>query len=201
MCSSDLTAILEVARFAPSGGNRQGWHVIVLRDRPTKKQVVEFSIPAIELYVAQRSAGENPWNTIDPSSVDPTTVDVPPAAIAWYRDLADAPVLLLVAVDLKVVASADSKLDRIGVISGASIYPFAHNILLAANDRGWGGALTTFVGAAEPQIQHLLGMPSHIAVAAMIPLGRPQKALTKLTRKPVDAFTHVGRWDGPPLGS
>jgi nitroreductase len=24
-------SILEVARFAPSGGNRQGWHVVVLK--------------------------------------------------------------------------------------------------------------------------------------------------------------------------
>jgi len=195
----ELATILELARFAPSGGNRQGWHVVVLRDQPTKERVVELSIPAIELYVAQRNAGENPWNTIDPSAVDPASVDVPASAIAWYRDLAQAPVLLLVGVDLKVVASADSKLDRIGVISGASIYPFAHNILLAATDRGWGGALTTFVGAAEPEIQALLGMPEHVAVAAMIPLGRPRKALTKLTRKRVDAFTHVGSWAGPPL--
>lgn len=197
---SELAAILEVARFAPSGGNRQGWHAIVIRDEATKARLIELSTPAIKLYVAQRDAGENPWNTIDPSTVDPASVDVPDKAVRWYTNLAKAPVFLLVCVDLKVVASADKELERVGVISGASVYPFAHNILLAARDRGWGGALTTLVAAAEGEIQDMLGMPSHVAVAALLPMGRPRAVLTKLTRKPVAEFTHLERWDGPTLG-
>ncbi|MEZ5236692.1 MAG: nitroreductase family protein [Acidimicrobiia bacterium] len=196
---SELAAILDVARFAPSGGNRQGWHAIVIREQATKDRLIELSTPAIKLYVAQRDAGENPWNTIDASSVDPATVDVPDREVRWYTNLAKAPVFVLVAVDLKVVASADKELDRIGVISGASVYPFAHNILLAARDRGWGGALTTLVAAAEPEIQALLGMPSHVAVAALLPMGRPRQLLTKLTRKPVSEISHLERWDGPAL--
>ncbi len=195
----ELAAILDVARFAPSGGNRQGWQVIVVRNAERKSTLIDLSVPAIELYVAQRAAGENPWNTVDPSTVDPATVSVSPAATAWYRDLAQAPVFLVVALDLRVVASADRNLNRIGVISGASVYPFAQNILLAARDRGWAGALTTFIAAAEPDVQALLHLPSHIAVAALIPLGRPQKVLTKLTRKPVSEFTHLETFDGPKL--
>ena len=87
-------------------------------------------------------------------------------------------------VDLSVVASFDSGLDRIGVISGGSIYPFAWNILLAARNEGLGGTLTTFVGA-RAGLQELLGVPSHYAFAAMIPMGKPVKQLTKLSRKPV----------------
>ena len=195
----ELSVILELARFAPSGGNRQGWHVIAVRDPETKTKLIELSVPALELYLAQRTAGENPWNTIDPSAVDPASVSLPASATEWYRDLANAPVLLVVAVDLKLVASADRHLDRIGVISGASIYPFAHNILLAAHDRGWGGALTTFIAAAEPDAQALLDMPAHVALAGIIPLGRPAKELTKLSRKPVDTFTHLERWGGRSL--
>ena len=195
----ELAAILDLARFAPSGGNRQGWHVIIVRDPATKTRLIELSMPAIELYLAQAAAGENPWNTIDESSVDPATVSVSPKATAWYRRLADAPVHLVIGVDLKVVASADRHLSRIGVISGASVYPFAHNILLAARDRGWGGALTTLIATAEPTIQELLGMPSHVATAALLPMGRPRQVLTKLTRKPVSEFTHLERWDGPAI--
>jgi hypothetical protein len=40
-----------------------------------------------------------------------------------------------------------------------------------------------------------------MAFAAMIPLGKPVKQLTRLTRKPVDEFTVLERWDGPPLGN
>src|SRR5262249_19423561 len=80
---------------------------------------------------------------IDPDSIDYT--DTSP--VDWFRILAQAPVLLVVGVDLRVVASADSKLDRIGVISGASVYPFVQNLLLAARGHGLAGALTTFIAA------------------------------------------------------
>ena len=113
--------------------------------------------------------------------------------------LTGAPVVLLVFVDLSVVASFDSGLDRIGGISGGSIYPFAWNILLAARHEGLGGTLTTFVGAEETALQELLGVPSQYAFATMIPLGKPVKQLTKLSRKPVSEFAVLERFDGPAL--
>jgi nitroreductase len=197
----ELVAVLELARFAPSGGNRQGWKVIAVRDQATKTELVELSLPALRLYVAQRAAGENPWNTVVPSTVDPDAIDhTDNSGVEWFRVLAKAPVLLVIGVDLSVVASADSKLDRIGVISGASIYPFVQNILLAARDRGLAGALTTFLAAAEPAAQALLGMPPEIAVTALVPLGRPKQNITKLSRRPVSTFARLDRWDGATLG-
>lgn len=198
----DLVAILDAARFAPSGGNRQGWKVVVVREPATKSELIRLSLPQLRLYVAQRQAGENPWNTIDPSAVDPASIDhTDDRAVEWFKVLQDAPVMLVVGVDLKVVASVDQHLDRIGVISGASIYPFVHNVLLAARDRGYAGALTTFLAGAEPEVQQLLGIPAHVAVAAMVPLGRPRRELTKLSRKPVAEFATLERFDGPPLGA
>jgi nitroreductase len=198
----DLVAILDLARFAPSGGNRQGWTVIAVRDPDTKAQVVRHGAAALRLYVAQRAAGENPWNTIDPSSIDPASIDHDDdAAIDWYLAIAEAPVLLVIGVDLKVVASVDRDLDRVGVASGGSIYPFVQNLLLAARARGYAGTLTTFFSAEESQVQQVLGLPSHIALAALIPLGRPRRELTKLTRKPVSDFARLERYDGPPLGA
>ena len=44
--------------------------------------------------------------------------------------------VLVVCVDLKVVASTDQDLERVGVISGASIYPLVWNILLSARHEG-----------------------------------------------------------------
>jgi nitroreductase len=198
----DLVDILDLARFAPSGGNRQGWKVVAVREQATKSKLVELCLPGLRLYVAQRKAGENPWNTIDPSTVDPAGVDHgDDRPVEWFKSLERAPVLLIVGVDLKVVASVDKELDRIGVVSGGSIYPFVHNILLAARGKGYAGALTTFVSAAEPEVQQLLGFPTHVAVAAMVPLGRPRTELTKLTRKPVSEFATLERFDGPALGA
>ena len=37
-----LYRILELARFAPSGGNRQGAHIIVVRDRDIRQTLGEM---------------------------------------------------------------------------------------------------------------------------------------------------------------
>ncbi len=197
--NATLYRILENARFAPSGGNRQGWRVIVIRDETTKAAIAEAAIPAARRYAAQVAAGENPWNTIHPTRLTPEQIastPVPPLLIEPYRR---APVLLAVCVDLSVVASIDQELPRVGMASGASIYPFAWNILLAARNEGLGGTLTTMPIAREPELQRLLGIPPHVAVATIITLGHPVRQLTRLKRRPVEAFATLERFDGPPL--
>lgn len=195
-----LARILDAARFAPSGGNRQGWNVIVVRSQATKDALADLTAPAAKRYTAQQQAGENPWNSIDPPTVDAATIErtAPPARLTESHRR--APVVLVVCVDLKVVASTDQLLPRVGIISGASIYPFAWNILLAARQEGFGGTITTLAVAEEPRVQALLGLPKHVAVAAVMPLGRPTKMLTKLKRKPVSEFAMRERWGGDPFG-
>src|SRR5262245_37688964 len=74
-----LFRILDRARFAPSGGNRQGWHVIVVRDHRTRQALADLTAPAAKRYAAQQAARENPWNSIDASVVDPSTIERTPA--------------------------------------------------------------------------------------------------------------------------
>jgi nitroreductase len=194
-----LYRLIDEARFASSGGNRQGWHVIVVREQATREALVRLVTPPGKLYSAQVRAGESPWNTIDPTTVDAATVAETPAPRVFTEPLLRAPVVLLICLDLRVVASVDRDLERIGVVSGASVYPFAWNILLAARHEGLGGTLTTMPVVGEGEIQELLGIPPHVAVAAVIPMGRPVKQLTKLRRKPVQEITSLERWGGAPL--
>lgn len=191
--------ILDVARFAPNGGNRQGWHVTVVKDRALREQFVPLILPHTSVYLAQVGAGEAPWNTIHPTSVDVEAAMESPVPFPGVDNMLDAPVVLVVSVDLSVVASFDKNLDRVGVISGGSIYPFVWNILLAARNEGLGGVLTTYLAAEESKAQALLGLPEHHAVAAMVPLGHPVKQLTKLRREPVESFTTIDRFDGDAL--
>jgi nitroreductase len=142
--------------------------------------------------------GENPWNTIDPPGVDAATIERTEPPPRLTEPIAKAPVVLVICVDLKVVASMDQDLERIGIVSGASIYPFAWNILLAARHEGFGGTITTLATAQEPKVQALLGIPKHVAVCAVMPLGRSVRTLTKLKRKPVAEFAMRERWGGPP---
>ena len=196
-----LHCILDAARFAPSGGNRQRWRVIVVRESRTKAEIARLMEPAIKQYVAQRRAGENPWNTVEESAVGADSIEATPPPGAMTDTIALAPVVLLVCVDLGVVASMDRHLDRVGVTSGASIYPFVWNTLLAARGEGYAGAITTFITAAEPAAKKLLGIPDRFAIAAALPLGRPLRPLTRLRRRPVEAFAMREGWAGPPLGA
>jgi nitroreductase len=191
--------ILNVARFAPSGGNRQGWRVVVVRDRTTREAIAALNAPTARRYMAQVHAGENPWNTIDPTTVDAATIEQTRVPARMTEPLLTAPVVLILCVDLKVVASTDQYLKRVGVVSGASIYPFAWSILLAARHEGFGGTITTLAIAQEPQLQALLGIPPHVAVCAIMPLGRPVRQLRRLKRKAVPEFAMLERWGGRPL--
>lgn len=193
-----LTRILDNARFAPSGGNRQGTHIIVVRDDATKAALADLSVTGARRYIAQKRNGESPWNPLHPMGVsdeDLAAVQVPRAT-----HLLDAEVLLVVCVDLGVVAAFDQDLDRIAVVPGASVYPLVWNILLAARNEGFGGVLTTMAVAEEPRVKELLAIPDEYALAAVLPLGKPVTQVRRLTRKPVAEFVTQERFDGPAFG-
>ena len=196
-----LHRILDEARFAPSGGNRQGGHVVVVRDPAIRRRLGELAQPTLRVYAAQAAAGETPFNSVHPTAIDvEAALRTPTDMLPMFSHLDEVPVVLVVTVDLAQVASVDKDLDRVGLDTGASIYPLAWNILLAARAEGLGGVLTTVVAPAEADVQALLGLPEEHAVAALIPLGRPVRQLTKLRRRPVEDFTTIDRYDGVPLG-
>jgi nitroreductase len=196
-----LARIFENARFAPSGGNRQGGHIIVVRSQATKDALADLAGPAARRYMAQQLAGENPWNTVRPTAVTRREADAVALPAMLTEPYRRAPVVLVVCVDLRVVASVDKDLPRIGIVSGASIYPLAWNILLAARNEGLGGVLATMPIAEEPKLRELLGLPEYVAVCAVMPIGRPLRQLRKLKRKPVAEFVHRERWDGDSFGA
>ena len=194
-----LSRILDNARFAPSGGNRQGAHVVVVRSQETRERLVELTQPGARRYFAQQAAGEKPWNTVNPTEVSAEEIASTRVPRRITEPLRTAPVVLVFLVDLAVVASTDSELSRVGVISGASVYPLVWNTLLAARNEGFGGVITTMAVASEPELLDLLGAPETHAVAAVVPLGRPVKQLTKLRRQPVEEFVTLETYAGSPL--
>ncbi|MDP7548170.1 MAG: nitroreductase family protein, partial [Alphaproteobacteria bacterium] len=127
-----------------------------------------------------------------------TTADIEatPVEAMLTESFRNASAVLVFVVDLNAVASMDQDLDRVGIISGASIYPFVWNVLLGARQAGFGGTITTLAVAMEPKVQALLNIPSEFAVAAVVPLGKPVKQLTRLKRKEVAEIATRERFDG-----
>lgn len=196
----EVVELLDLARFAPSGGNRQPWRVALVKDPTLREQLVGLCRPVWSEYAAQREAGETPFSPLHPTTVDLAAAAERTVPNPLLDDVGSIPVVLVVAVDLSAVAMMDKDAERAPITGGASVYPFAYSILLAARARGMGGVMTTFLARAEAAARPLLGLPEDHAVAAMLFLGHPRRRPTKLRRNPVGSFTTVDRFDGAPLG-
>jgi nitroreductase len=192
-----LAELLDVARFAPSGGNRQPWRVAVVRDRSLRRQLADLCAPVWSEYVAIGQTGTTPFNVVTPS---PDLGEVPPQPNPLLEQVESVPVVLVVAADLERLAMMDKDLDRAPLTGGASVYPFVHSLLLAGRARGLGGVMTTFLARAEPAARELLALPDSWAITSMVFLGHPTKRATKLTRNAVADFATVDRFDGPAFG-
>ena len=172
-----LRRVLDAARYAPSGGNRQPVRLIVVRDAAKKRQLQEWYLPIWKGYVARLA---------------PQGIAASPRATLLARadhfaeHLAEIPVLIVVCVSLADVLPTDSQLGRLSIVGGASVYPAVQNLLLKAREEGLGTALTTLLCMVEPQVKELLRIPDGVATAAMLTLGYPAKGFPKrLQRRPL----------------
>ena len=113
-----LHRIIDHARFAPSGGNRQGWRIIEVTRDGDKQALAELSLPVATRYLLEMQAGESPLNTIKPSSVTDEEVAAAEPPLWLVAHIREAPTLLVVTVDLGTVAAMDKDLDRVGLVGG-----------------------------------------------------------------------------------
>jgi nitroreductase len=188
--------ILDHARFAPSGGNRQGWRVIVLKDPDTRRRIRDLYVLGWREYMAHVREKLVPFAPREHGrwpgpAVDLETARATPAPNDFGDHLDTVPVLMVLAADLHVLATVDNGLDRQSIVGGGSVYPFGHNVLLGARNEG--------LARQEPAVREVLGLPEQYAVAGLIALGRPEKTITKLKRNPVEDFAVVDRFDGAPF--
>jgi nitroreductase len=206
-----LYRILDTARFAPSGGNRQGWRVIVVKDPEKRRALRDLYLTGWYEYLAISGAGLVPWAPVTDRVAEAQAVAHAPElaeqaatrTAAGSPDMAEAldlaPAVLLLVVDLTALAALDRDLDRYTFAGGASVYPFAWNLLLAARAEGLGGVITTMAIRREAEMRQLFSIPETSAVAAVVVLGRPVSAARRLRRQPVEAFTRVDGYTGAAL--
>ena len=201
-----LARVLDVARFAPSGGNRQGWRAVVVKDAAIRRRLRDAYLAGWYEYLAQRAAGLTPWSPLADRAAEADAIAGAPAIAAaaspdgFAEQLDRAPVIVALLVDLDALAAVDRDLDRYTFAGAASVYPFAWSVLLAARDEGLGGVLTTMAIRHESEALDALGAPAGYALAALLVLGHPTRTVSKLTRAAVSSFTTVDRVDGEAFG-
>jgi nitroreductase len=189
-----LYRVLDNARFAPNGGNRQGWHVIVVSDPVTRRALHDLYQPRWQAYLAVR------YGVVAGAPHGPDLPTPLRRTMEFAERLYEVPLHLLVTVDLRALAVTDKGLPRQSIVGGGSVYPFVQNLLLGLRQEGLGAALTTLLIPAEAAVKDLLAIPEEHALAALIAVGYPAGPLpTKLRRKAVEEFATHDRFDGEPI--
>jgi nitroreductase len=202
-----LARVLDTARFAPNGGNRQGWRVIVVKDPAARTALRDLYLSGWYDYMALSAAGLTPWSPLSDRNEEAAALanasqfaEAGTRAPGFSETLDTAPALLLVLADLGVLATVDRDLPRYTMVGGASIYPFVWSLLLAARTEGLGGVMTTVAIRREAELRALFGIPETVVAAALVALGHPVAAPRRLKRAPVSSFAWIDRYEGAPLG-
>jgi nitroreductase len=192
-----LGRVFENARFAPSGGNRQGWRVIVVNDPQRRRRMRELYEQPWEDYMV-KTGGRAALDAGEASGLPAGRLRMLRGADEFAHRFDEVPVHLVVCAQLESLAITDAELDRPSIVGGASIYPFVHNVLLGLRHEGLGAAFTTLLIPAEPQLRELLEIPEGFAVAGHISAGyRDGDWPRKLTRNPVSEFVFGERFGEP----
>lgn len=189
-----LRRVLEAATWGPTGGNRQPWRVIAVREAAKKRELQK-------LY-------EGPWRAYtaplremiaqSPQAIAVRDVRTLAAADHLAEHLGEAPVILVFCFDPSMLAITDAGLDRPAIVGGASVYPSVQNTLLACRAEGLGCTLTTLLCMCEPQVKELLAIPAGWGTCAFVPIGYPVgRGHGPLTRRPVEDVAYGDTWGQP----
>ena len=181
-----LYRVLDNARFAPSWGNRQGWHVIVVRDQALRTQ-----LKALYLHTWRLLYQAQPLQSPLPAAVERN----------YYAEhLDELPVHLVVTAERESLQTPLPAINDATLAGGSSIYPFVQNLVLAIRAEGLGTSLTMQLNNEEAEVRRLLEIPDGSALAAHLGVGWPARPHpTRLQRRQVEEFTTTDRFGGEPL--
>ena len=189
-----LGRVMQAAAWAPTGGNRQPWRIVMVHDRARKERMGE-------LYTARWDAFTKIYRK--------RFVDAPEEqrqkeerTIAAGDHLAahfgDCPVIAVVCFNPKFMAVTDAGQDRVSVVGGGSVYTAVQNLMLACRAEGVGCVLTTLLCMDEPVVRELLAIDADWYTAAAVPMGFPVAGGYGATqRMPVADLFYRDTWGDP----
>jgi len=198
-----ITAVLDAAIRAPSGGNAQSWAFIVVRDPDQRHQLGVIYRKASDIAEAVYAARGRP-----PHLTERQFNRLMAAGAHLWEHMGEAPVLLIPCARRPIVPAREALPPDIAArwedevayadrIRGASIYPAVQNIILACRGFGLGTVITTNHIRCEDEVKALLGIPEDVSTFALMPIGWPIDQFGPLTRRPLAEVAHTDRWGSP----
>ena len=156
-----LEKCIEIAFQAPTGGNTQNWHFMLVTDPQKKATIADYYRKGIEIYMQQQRYEYAPDDL---------------RAAQMPRVLASAMHLIehLHEVPVHVIACIEGRAEQEGVFVQASLYgsilPAVWSFMLALRSRGIGSAWTTLHLFFEKETSQLLGIPETVTQAVLLPV-------------------------------
>jgi nitroreductase len=189
-----LHRVLEAATWAPTGGNRQPWRIIVVKDREKKARL---GVLYADRYAAFAKMYRRRLADL-PEALRAKTERMLGAGDYLGAHFGEAPVILVFCFNPKEMAITDAKLDRVSVVGGGSVYTAVENLLLACRAEGLGCVLTTLLCECEPEVREFLAIPQPWGTAAAIPIGYPMLGgHGPISRRPVEELAFADSWGMP----
>lgn len=184
VAEDDLATMLFAASRAPTGSNRQRVRWLVLRDGPAAVEARRLLGGAARAMWADKRThdGYDEGTGIDRASPKARMADTMAGFVDGFERI---PVLLLPA----LIRHREPTPTE-----GASVYPAAQNLLLAARGLGYGGVLTMFQGLVHDELCEVLGVPDGVGLCATIGLGRPVGGHGPVRRRPLADIVFDDRW-------
>jgi nitroreductase len=186
-----LHRVLEAATWAPTGGNRQPWRIIAVKDAEKKKRLGT-------LYAERWTGFAKMYRKLLDTMPEPArqkTAKMLGAGDYLGAHFGEAPVICIFCFNPKEMAITDAKLDRVSVVGGGSVYTAVENLLLACRAEGLGCVLTTLLCECEPEVRELLSIPQPWGTAAAIPIGYPiLRGHGPISRRPVEELAFSDSW-------
>ncbi len=186
-----LRRVLDAARFAPTGGNRQPLRMIVVRKNAAKQRLADLYAKTWAAYVKfHRNLLEGV-----PEEIVVKQEKMLAAGDYLAAHFGETPVLVVFCFNPLEMAITDAKLDRPSVVGGASVYPAVENLLLACRAEGLGCVLTTLLCEHEDEVRSLLKIPDPWGTAAVIPIGYPvHRGHGPVSRRPIGKLAFADEW-------
>lgn len=158
-----LTECLELAMQAPTGGNAQGWHWLVVTDADKRLALAELYRKAWAVYSTSQAA---PTANPDPDRAT-TQQRVVDSATYLAEHLHEVPAF--------VIPCLWGRLDGLPSFATASMwgspFPAAWSFMLAARERGLGTCWTTLHLMHEQEAAEILGVPyDKVSQGLLIPV-------------------------------
>jgi nitroreductase len=183
---------IEVATQAPTGGNGQGWHFIVVTDQAKRTKLAEWYANAFQLFYGDPEAAAARLPQDDADYVA-TTRRVVSSATYLAEHLAEVPV--------HVIPCIEGRTDRgeVPVAMQAAVWgsllPAVWSFMLAARARGLGSCWTTLHLVHDAESRELLGLPDHVMQGALIPVAHTIGTDFKPgARRDLDRIIHTDGW-------